>query len=324
MSRLIKSGDLMKKILVPTLLIFLFAPLFTLGQSGSLVITEGNEGTDYLAVLSLVSDKKGVLIPRMTYDQMQKIENPKDGLSVYVEDSMNEGIWFWDGVLGDWKKLDVIDPNQTAVTEPVGSIAMYSGDLTNFDANGIGLSGTDAEGWALCDGNGRPDLRKRFVVGYGKEDQTGTSADYPTYTYGTYADKPDSFQLSTSNLFPHTHKITDEGKSVTVEHKHAVSPGSHYHTIAGVTGRNSNHKGEQVRPTKNNPRHHNGPFELDENSGIIVVKPPTNTSIIYQFPNDYLTYSGGIVDTNTTAQNYQVKAFEARPPYYVLAFIIKL
>jgi hypothetical protein len=144
--------------------------------------------------------------------------------------------------------------------------------------------------------------------------------------YGFYTIKSDSFRLDTANLFPHNHKITSAGKSVTVEHRHNVSTGSHSHTIAGVTNKRSNHKGERVRPTRNNPREHNGPYLLKFSAATIVVKPPKNTSIVYTFPNDYLTYSGGIIDASPAvlAKNYVAKKFEGRPPYYALAFIIKL
>lgn len=51
----------------------------------------------------------------------------------------------------------------------VGDIIMTSGPGENseyYDSTGKGISGTQAEGWSLCNGqNSTPDLRNRFIAG---------------------------------------------------------------------------------------------------------------------------------------------------------------
>jgi hypothetical protein len=54
---------------------------------------------------------------------------------------------------------------------PQKGIIMYSGLITNFDSLGTGKKNTPVEGWALCNGNnGTPDLKGRFIVGYDSGD----------------------------------------------------------------------------------------------------------------------------------------------------------
>ncbi len=76
----------------------------------------------------------------------------------------------------------------------------------NYDQTGLGLPGTVAWGWALCNGqNGADDLRSRFIVGY---DPTNTDYAAVGGTGGAA-----SVTLGLANLPAHTHgaglKITD-------------------------------------------------------------------------------------------------------------------
>ena len=83
---------------------------------------------------------------------------------------------------------------------PVGGIIMYSGSTAGlFDGNGLGISGTKMEGWALCNGynNLTPDLTDRFVVGAGSSYSLGntggenmhtlTIAEMPSHNHGVSA-----------------------------------------------------------------------------------------------------------------------------------------
>ena len=69
-------------------------------------------------------------------------------------------------------------------TIPVGGIILWSGSVDKIP-----------DGWALCDGNGTPDLRDRFVVGAGK-----------TYAVGDTGGQAE-VKLSTSQIPSHSHSI---------------------------------------------------------------------------------------------------------------------
>lgn len=69
---------------------------------------------------------------------------------------------------------------------PVGGIIMWSGSTTAVP-----------KGWALCNGqNGTPDLRNRFILGWGDK-SVGATGGQATQT------------LSVNNMPPHTHDYTD-------------------------------------------------------------------------------------------------------------------
>ncbi len=76
----------------------------------------------------------------------------------------------------------------------------------NYDSSGLGLPGTPAWGWALCNGqNGTDDLRKRFVVNYDPDE-----TDYAAVgsTGGAAAVTLDLTQLPAHN-HPSDFRITD-------------------------------------------------------------------------------------------------------------------
>ena len=170
--------------IVLTVLVVLFG-FFVKAQTGSMIITNTQTKPDSMSILEVKSDDKGALLPRMTYDQMQSVDNPKDGLSVYVTGQVNEGIWFWDGKQAIWTRLETVDPFAQSVVEPLQTIVMYMGDLSLFDATGLGLPNTKVQGWALCNGqNGTADLSKKFIVGKGQDSQatSSTTEEFPDYT----------------------------------------------------------------------------------------------------------------------------------------------
>ena len=79
---------------------------------------------------------------------------------------------------------------------PAGGIIMWSGS-----------TGSIPSGWALCDGNnGTPDLRNRFVVGAGS-----------SYSVNATGGSKDAVVVS------HTHGITDNGHSHTLEYTNGDS-----------------------------------------------------------------------------------------------------
>jgi hypothetical protein len=54
------------------------------------------------AALDITDSTKGILIPRMTMNQRNAIQNPAEGLMVYQTDS-TKGYWYYDG--NEWKNV---------------------------------------------------------------------------------------------------------------------------------------------------------------------------------------------------------------------------
>jgi microcystin-dependent protein len=173
---------------------------------------------------------------------------------------------------------------------PTGGIIMWSGTVTGNFTNGLGVAGTEYDGWALCDGrNGTPDLRGRFVVGLTNSDLTNysypnTEKNAPEYLVIGNNGGKDSASLTIANLPPHNHTGTTD------------NDGAHFHMI-----KMDNVQGG-VAYAYNIPEC----FQSDQDYQI-----PTNTD--------------GAHSHNFTTQNTgSGTKHENRPPYYVLAYIMKL
>ncbi len=301
--------------------------LFSFGQTGSMIITDTPSKADSMSVLEVKSESKGVLLPRMTYNQMQNIDNPKDGLSIYVTDNSSEGIWYWDGKQAVWTRVEVEEPGLFKAVAPVESIVMYVGSMDVFDETGLGLSNTKMDGWALCNGNnGSPDLSKKFIVGKGQEKQAETAIDpskYPSYTYKSSNNVPDTFQLDINTMPEHTHTIKSEGNSATIDHSHKVTDAGHDHTVQGIFDSKSKDRGFIPVPVKSQKKE-KPLFSLDKSSDDIIIRSPANTSVEYSFPSDLIGYFGGISEEGVAPDQKKVKSFDNRPPFIVVAYIIKI
>ena len=97
--------------------------------------------------------------------------------------------------------IAVLDAQLQAVAEytvPIGAIVM-TGDVSEFDGNGTGITGSRWYGWQLCNGlNGTEDMTARFVVGW-----SGTAAsDYEFI--GTTGGEVLTY-LAEENLPAHSH-----------------------------------------------------------------------------------------------------------------------
>lgn len=146
-------------------------------------------------------------------------------------------------------------------------------------------------GWALCDGtNNTPNLSGRFIVGMDKNN--------PEYQIGKTGGK-DEVILKTEEMPSHTH--LDKG------HIHEIKDDGHNHNNGSInrlvqqTGKYT-HKGTD----SSNPS--GKEFDL-QNSGVIKHNQ-TNISII-----------GGKANLEPTGDN---QPHENRPPFFVLAYIMKL
>ncbi len=229
---------------------------------------------------------------------------------------------------------------------PKGLIAMWSGSIEAIPT-----------GWALCDGqNGTPDLRDRFIVGAGNSYDVGdtggeervtlSSSQIPRHRHssGTLSTSSGgghshrgssasagshshgSGKLSTSSAGSHSHSSGTLSTSTTGSHTHTVelkkdyigpstesgpvakmvngstttsSSGSHNHSISGSTASGGSHSHTISGSTASDGSH-------------------SHTITIDSAGSHSHTVSGytGYVGSGDSHEN--------RPPYYALAFIMKL
>lgn len=97
---------------------------------------------------------------------------------------------------------------------PKGGILPYFGAMTNFDATGLGLVNTPAEGWAVCNGmNGTIDMRGLVPLGATNVPNSGAPAIYEGVAAGATdagaAIGQDDRVLAPNNLPAHTHQYSD-------------------------------------------------------------------------------------------------------------------
>jgi len=236
-----------------------------------------------------------------------------DGAYVYYDGALNVGI----GTATPSVSLDI---NRTdAVQLPAGTDAQRPGtpaegmiryntttpqfegySSTSWIALGIpsgiitmwsGSIATIPAGWALCDGtSGTPDLRDRFVVGAGT-----------TYTPGNTGGA-NTVALSTAELPSHTHS---DGTLA------AASAGAHTH---GITDPGHSHSGSLFRAGAS--------FILQSVAGALHAQGNTNSATTGITVNSGGAHTHDV--TGSTGATGSGSAHENRPPYYALAYIMKL
>ena len=142
-------------------------------------------------------------------------------------------------------------------------------------------------GWALCDGsNGTPDLRERFIVGAGGVNTTNPVAGGAGYTKGATGGE-NTHTLTNSEMPAHSH-----GGS--------VNGGAHTHTF---TDKYDSHACK------------NGVFSSSSGCFMTLDSDATTVST---------TTSGDGAHTHTINSDGGGTAHENRPPFYALAYIMKL
>ncbi|MEM0998635.1 MAG: hypothetical protein AAGN35_16370 [Bacteroidota bacterium] len=183
------------------------------------------------------------------------------------------------------------------VVPPYG-IIMYSGPMNNFNSNGVGSG--DYEGWQLCNGlNSSPDLRGQFVVGWtngvnNNPDFVNTEKLVTDYqTIGNNGGERE-VTLDTNQIPEHTHKIN---VSSVGNHRHA--------TVAGSNASDGNALIQQYKSFG------------DDDSYSLRKDDDDDT------PYAYSSYAGGHTHTVNAEKVGGGDAHENRPPFYVLAFIMK-
>lgn len=89
------------------------------------------------AALDISDTARGILIPRMTMNQRNAIQNPAEGLMVYQIDSA-KGYWYYDGAL--WKNFQLFSTNNNMNFSSIDSVSTFmkyigNGREGDFDAS---------------------------------------------------------------------------------------------------------------------------------------------------------------------------------------------
>jgi len=187
--------------------------------------------------------------------------------------------------LGDAVDATVSDLAETAV--PIGAILMWSGSLA-----------TVPTGWHICDGkNGTPDLRGRFVAG------AGSPGIYsPGDTGGA-----DVVRLEINNLPAHSHSSGTLTTRVGGRHGHSIN-------TRGTTGNTQSH-GHNTVDEANVVARGVSPF-ADTYDALLTGSPVVSDATADH--SHTMQGSTGSVGVDPAG------AHENRPPFYALAFIMRI
>lgn len=216
-------------------------------------------------------------------------------------------------------KLPALDGSQLTgiVSIPTGLISLWSGSTASIPS-----------GWQICDGtNGTPDLRDRFVVGAGSSYLVGgtggaasialVEAQLPSHTHGggTLAtgaggDHSHNFNANTGNSGNHAH---NGSTSNTGNHSHSIAAGLDYAQSTWRIGVGRRDPIDLYGYTDTTGAHsHNfttaGAGDHSHNFNANTNASGNHTHSI----------------TGTTGATGSGTAHENRPPYYALAYIMKL
>lgn len=225
-----------------------------------------------------------------------------DGTNEYTPDEVKEiddKIGILSGTSGTKEKANKEDLDSHLADNihvPKGLISMWYGLLTNIP-----------DGWTLCDGqNGTPDLRDRFIVGAGNEYEIGdiggekevtlTEEQIPNHRHG-------SGTLSASSAGSHSHSSGTLSTNSTGSHTHTyyMRPTSSFVKVSSGDGAN-------VRPNSNTST---DTSSAGSHSHSISGSTSSSGSHSHSI-SGYTSYIGS------------GRAHENRPPYFALAFIMKL
>ena len=193
---------------------------------------------------------------------------------------------------------------------PKGLISMWSGSIATIPT-----------GWSLCNGeNGTPNLTDRFIVGVGGDYEIGdtggldsvtlTTSQLPSHSHGRGT-------LSTSNAGSHSHGSGTLSTNSTGSHTHTyyMRPTSSFVKVSSGDGAN-------VRPNSNTSTD-----TSSAGSHSHSISGSTSSSGSHSHSISGSTSSSGSHNhsiSGSTANTGGDEAHENRPPYFALAFIMKL
>lgn len=197
---------------------------------------------------------------------------------------------------------------------PSGVILLWSGSTSNIPS-----------GWTLCNGsNGTPDLRDRFVVGAGNTYAVGATGGANTVT------------LDATQIPSHTHTVTTTGST--------SSENAHNHTFSGTTGAMNSNASHSHTATDSGHTHTQNlgsaaapglttsasPIAGQSTTGTgfaNITVASTNIDHTHNYSGTTSTaaaHTHTLTLSSTAAATGGGLAHENRPPYYALAYIMRL
>ena len=199
---------------------------------------------------------------------------------------------------------------------PIGLIAMWSGSVANIPS-----------GWALCNGqNGTPDLRNRFVVGAGSSYTVGATGGANSVTLTTAQMPAHGHSGTAASAGGHSHSAsTGSGGS----HSHSGSTnstGAHTH---GIQHDNGTAAGSGIKNVLADPRR-SGSESWRDVAQLRTASAGAHTHSLSINSAGGHTHSVSVASGGAHTHSVSVgntgggEAHENRPPYYALAYIMKL
>ncbi|MEO9964877.1 MAG: hypothetical protein ABJF11_03760 [Reichenbachiella sp.] len=277
---------LIKKMALLTAILILFISRIS-AQEG---IGIGTESVNPDAIFEIDSQTDGLLIPRMNTGQRNAIDVSSDGLMVYDTDF--NALFYWDSNQSIWRKL----------------VATESNLDVDLGANSLDAGSIHADNYELnVSGNG-PVPQGGIIMWYGSIASVPTGWALCNGSNGT-PDLRDRFIVGAGSSY--SPQSTGGSNSVTLSlaqipsHNHGKgslytsSAGSHRHSTK-INNLGLDHKGSAT--------------ELGRG------QDQTNAQVYY---SDYAGTHSHVVN-GSTASSGSGTSHENRPPYFALAFIMKL
>jgi len=188
---------------------------------------------------------------------------------------------------------------------PIGTVTMFHGQISNLPND-----------WKFCDGsNGTPDLRDMFISGATDEGDIGTTGGTLTATM------PDHVHSATHT---HTGVTSDAGA-----HSHSAS---HNHTANTNTAGNHAHTYVSYNTTRQQ-----GTYNATPIATLLKDTATRSTSVAGNHTHSVTVNTKSLTTSTETAHSHALAIDEAaittgvassggdnRPPYYKLAYIIKV
>ena len=267
------------------LMTLLCSLFFTQHLLGQQGVGIGTESPDPSALLHIKeSNNKGILIPRLNTTQISAMNAESKGLLVY--DLTSDSFKVFDG--DRWEDIRPL---------PSGSIIMWSGSIEDIPYGWVLCDGQsyDLDGSVLVDGITTPDLRGHFLVSYDDRD----------LRYNEILKKGgENLTKLTIDQMPRHNHLIDSRHS----HPIAISGSGHNHSIE-VDAINIEATGSIIGgPAATYP---GTIFNLGFHTEVSE-EVTTDIDIDQSFTGVTMLQAG-------ESQNH-----ENRPPYFVLAYIMKL
>ena len=181
---------------------------------------------------------------------------------------------------------------------PRGIIVMWSGSSLSVPTE-----------WQICDGtNGTPNLRGKFIV------SAGGQANYADGAEGGQ----NTLSIATADAGAHTHSMTTDTQGA---HTHTGVTGGHVLTVNELPAHSHN------LGTTGVPRIGTGHGYVGT-AGVTGVALPSTDSTGNNIAHNHTISSDGnhshMITSNASGTHSHIVAFDNRPQYYALAYIMKL